>query len=104
MNTEHSTGKGTLLAEPRIVLKRAGIIDPDSIEDYIIHDGYLVSGKVLSEMRSDEVISLIKESNLRGRGGAGFPTGGVLLLVQKLKRNSLFVTQMKANLELLKIG
>ena len=91
MNTEHSTGKGTLLAEPRIVLKRAGIIDPDSIEDYIIHDGYLVLGKVLSEMRSDEVISLIKESNLRGRGGAGFPTGVKWSFVAGSKAEKKFV-------------
>ena len=70
-----SARKGTLPAEQRIVLERAGIIDPDSIEDYIINDGYLALGKVLTEMKSDEVISLLKESNLRGRGGAGFPTG-----------------------------
>jgi NADP-reducing hydrogenase subunit HndC len=70
-----SARKGTLPAEQRIVLERAGIIDPDSIEDYVIHDGYLALGKVLTEMKPDEVISLLKESNLRGRGGAGFPTG-----------------------------
>ncbi len=75
MKTKHSIRNGTLLAEQRIVLERAGIIDPDSIEDYVIHDGYLALGKVLSEMKPDEVISLLKESNLRGRGGAGFPTG-----------------------------
>lgn len=70
-----SARKGTLPAEQRIVLERAGIINPDSIEDYIINDGYLALGKVLTEMKPDEVISLLKESNLRGRGGAGFPTG-----------------------------
>jgi NADP-reducing hydrogenase subunit HndC len=70
-----SARKGTLPAEQRIVLERAGIIDPDSIEDYVIHDGYLALGKVLTEMKPDEVISLLKESDLRGRGGAGFPTG-----------------------------
>jgi len=70
-----SARKGTLPAEQRIVLERAGIIDPDSIEDYIIHDGYLALGKVLTEMKPNEVISLLKESDLRGRGGAGFPTG-----------------------------
>jgi len=70
-----SARKGTLPAEQRIVLERAGIIDPDSIEDYVIHDGYLALGKVLTEIKPDEVISLLKESNLRGRGGAGFPTG-----------------------------
>jgi len=75
MKTKRSIIKGTLPAEQRIVLKRAGIINPDSIEEYIVHDGYFALGKVLTEMKPDEVISLLKESNLRGRGGAGFPTG-----------------------------
>ncbi|MCC6147620.1 MAG: NADH-quinone oxidoreductase subunit NuoF [Anaerolineaceae bacterium] len=66
--------KGTLPAEKRIVLERAGIIDPSSIEDYILHDGYAALGKAL-EMKPGEVIDLISRSGLRGRGGAGFPTG-----------------------------
>lgn len=67
--------RGTLPAEQRIVLQRAGIIDPENIEEYIIHDGYQALGKVLSEMSSKEVIDELKASGLRGRGGAGFPTG-----------------------------
>ena len=67
--------KGTLPAEQRIVLERAGVIDPDSIEEYVIHDGYIALGKALTEMSPQQVIDEIKESNLRGRGGAGFPTG-----------------------------
>ena len=66
---------GTLPAEQRIVLERAGLIDPDSIEDYIIHDGYQALGKVLSSMKPAEVIDVVKKSGLKGRGGAGFPTG-----------------------------
>ncbi|NPV77695.1 MAG: NADH-quinone oxidoreductase subunit NuoF [Anaerolineae bacterium] len=66
--------KGTLPAEKRIVLERAGIIDPTSIEDYILHDGYTALAKTL-EMKPAEVIELITKSGLRGRGGAGFPTG-----------------------------
>lgn len=67
--------KGTLPAEQRIVLQRAGIIDPENIEEYIIHEGYQALGKVLSEMSPKGVIDEIKASGLRGRGGAGFPTG-----------------------------
>ncbi|MFN7035359.1 MAG: NADH-quinone oxidoreductase subunit NuoF [Bellilinea sp.] len=67
--------KGTLPAEQRIVLRRAGIIDPTSIEDYILNDGYTALGKVLTSMTPQEVIEEIKKSGLRGRGGAGFPTG-----------------------------
>ncbi len=67
--------KGTLPAEQRIVLRRAGIIDPTSIEDYILNDGYMALGKVLTSMTPAEVIEEVKKSGLRGRGGAGFPTG-----------------------------
>ena len=67
--------KGTLPAEQRIVLQRVGIIDPENIEEYIINDGYQALGKVLTEMSPRDVIEEIKASGLRGRGGAGFPTG-----------------------------
>jgi NADP-reducing hydrogenase subunit HndC len=70
-----SARKGTLPAENRIVLKNVGLIDPESIDDYIIHEGYEALGKVLKEMTPAETIAEIKASGLRGRGGAGFPTG-----------------------------
>lgn len=67
--------KGTLPAEQRIVLERAGVIDPTNIEDYILQDGYAALGKVLTSMKPEEVIAEVQKSGLKGRGGAGFPTG-----------------------------
>ncbi len=59
----------------RIALKNCGVINPESIEEYIAYDGYKALGKVLTEMKPGEVIDTIKKSGLRGRGGGGFPTG-----------------------------
>lgn len=66
---------GALPAQRRIVLERAGIIDPESLDDYLLHDGYLALGKALTEMTPEEVIDEVDKSGLQGRGGAGFPTG-----------------------------
>lgn len=79
-----SARKGTLPAEQRIVLRRAGLIDPDDIEDYILHDGYEALGKALTQMSPGEVIEEITQSGLRGRGGAGFPTGSKWSFVAKV--------------------
>jgi NADH:ubiquinone oxidoreductase subunit F (NADH-binding)/(2Fe-2S) ferredoxin len=59
----------------RIALRNCGFIDPDNIEEYIARDGYQALGKALTKMSSEEVIQVLKDSGLRGRGGAGFPTG-----------------------------
>ena len=61
--------------QKRIALKNCGVINPEEIDEYIAFDGYKALEKVLKEMKPNEVIDVIKESGLRGRGGAGFPTG-----------------------------
>lgn len=61
--------------QQKIVLKNCGVINPESLEEYIATDGYLALGKVLTEMKPEEVIQTILDSGLRGRGGGGFPTG-----------------------------
>ena len=59
----------------RVVLRNCGVINPEDIDEYIAMDGYAALGKVLTEMTPEEVIQVVKDSGLRGRGGGGFPTG-----------------------------
>lgn len=61
--------------QTRIALKNCGVINPEDIDEYIACDGYQALAKVITEMTQQEVIDVMKDSNLRGRGGAGFPTG-----------------------------
>ena len=61
--------------QKRVALKNCGVIDPENINEYIGLDGYQALGKALTEMTPDQVIQVIKDSGLRGRGGGGFPTG-----------------------------
>ena len=61
--------------QKRIALKNCGIINPEDIDEYIAFDGYKALERVLDVMSPEEVIEVIKKSGLRGRGGAGFPTG-----------------------------
>ncbi len=62
-------------SQKRVALRNCGVINPESIEEYIAVDGYAALGKALKEMTPQEVIQTIKDSGLRGRGGGGFPTG-----------------------------
>ena len=61
--------------QKRIALKNCGVINPENIDEYIAFDGYRALARVLIEMTQDEVIETLDKSGLRGRGGAGFPTG-----------------------------
>ena len=61
--------------QKRVALRNCGVINPENIEEYIAVDGYQALGKVLTEMTPEQVIDTILASGLRGRGGAGFPTG-----------------------------
>jgi (2Fe-2S) ferredoxin len=59
----------------RVALALCGVVDPESIDDYIAADGYSAAAKALTEMSPEGVIDEITRSGLRGRGGGGFPTG-----------------------------
>ena len=59
----------------RIALRNCGVIDPENINDYIAHDGYIALGDCLTNHTPEEVIDIVSASGLSGRGGAGFPTG-----------------------------
>jgi NADH:ubiquinone oxidoreductase subunit F (NADH-binding)/(2Fe-2S) ferredoxin len=62
-------------SQTHLIFRLHGIIDPMSLDDYITHDGYAALARALSEMSPEDVINEVRESGLRGRGGAGFPTG-----------------------------
>lgn len=61
--------------QKRVALRNCGVIDPENIDEYLATDGYTALYKVLTEMSPDDVIQTLLDSGLRGRGGAGFPTG-----------------------------
>ncbi len=75
----------------KIVLRNSGVINPESLEEYVANDGYAALAKVLTEMSPDDVINEIKKSGLRGRGGAGFPTGLKWEFVKKSQGEKKFV-------------
>ena len=77
--------------QKRIALKNCGIIDPEEIDEYIAFDGYKALEQVLTKMTPDEVINEVSESGLRGRGGAGFPTGKKWLFTKQAEGNQKYV-------------
>ncbi len=75
----------------RIALRNCGVIDPENIDESIARDAYQALGKVLTEMTPEETIELIKRSGLRGRGGAGFPTGLKWEIAHKYEADQKYV-------------
>ncbi|SCJ26387.1 NADH-quinone oxidoreductase subunit 1 [uncultured Clostridium sp.] len=75
----------------RIALHNCGYINPEKVEDYLANDGYLMLGKCLTELKPEEVIEEVKSSGLRGRGGAGFPTGIKWEATRKSPSNQKYV-------------
>ena len=61
--------------QERVALKNCGVINPENIDEYIAYDGYMALAKCLTELTPEQVIQIVKDSGLRGRGGGGFPTG-----------------------------
>ena len=68
----------------RVALRNCGVISPESIDEYIARDGYLALYKCVTEMTPEDVIKVVLDSGLRGRGGGGFPTGRKWDLARKL--------------------
>lgn len=73
------------------VLRNRGLIDPNKIEDYIARDGYQALAKALTQMTPEEIVKVVADSGLRGRGGAGFPTGKKWELGLKIKSDVKYV-------------
>ncbi|MBR4111933.1 MAG: 4Fe-4S binding protein [Ruminiclostridium sp.] len=74
--------------QKRVALRNCGVINPENIEEYIAVDGYQALYKVLKEMTPDDVIKIILDSGLRGRGGGGFPTGKKWQLAKDLVKDA----------------
>lgn len=94
-NPSHEVLKKHIIAvspkQERIVLRNCGVIDPESIEDYIEHDGYAAVKKVLKDYSADDVVEELKISGLRGRGGGGFPTWMKWNFAKKVEADQKYV-------------
>ncbi|HBL76875.1 MAG: NADH dehydrogenase [Bacteroidetes bacterium GWF2_42_66] len=86
-----ATGMDFYKKQIRIALRNCGFINPENVEEYIARDGYAALGTCLSEKTPEEVIQVVKDSGLRGRGGGGFPTGLKWELTRKAAGDQKYV-------------
>lgn len=89
--TKSLDGVDFFTRQVRVALRNCGVINPENIDEYIAFDGYKALAKALTEMTPEQVIEEIKKSGLRGRGGAGFPTGLKWELTRKSKSDKKYV-------------
>jgi NADH:ubiquinone oxidoreductase subunit F (NADH-binding)/(2Fe-2S) ferredoxin len=75
----------------RVALRNVGLINPEAIEEYIARDGYAALAKAVTEMTPEQIVQILKDSGLRGRGGAGFPTGLKWELTMKAQGDQKYV-------------
>lgn len=86
-----SKDMGFYKKQVRIALRNCGFINPENIDEYIARDGYAALGKALTEMSPEQVIQVVKDAGLRGRGGGGFPTGLKWELTRKVEGEEKYV-------------
>lgn len=75
----------------RIALRNCGVIDPENIDEYIAREGYSALAQVISDLTPEQAIDMVKQSGLRGRGGAGFPTGLKWEITSKFSSDQKYV-------------
>ena len=86
-----ATGMDFYKKQIRIALRNCGFINPENVDEYIARDGYAALGTCLSKKTPEEVIQIMKDSGLRGRGGGGFPTGLKWELTRKAQGDQKYV-------------
>lgn len=91
LKVSESKGMNFYKKQIRIALRNCGFIDPENINEYIARDGYQALGKCLTEYTPDQVIKIVKDSGLRGRGGGGFSTGLKWEITSKVEADQKYV-------------